>query len=93
MHGMRDRYGMKTFTTWLERRHRQPEPLVPECGRIIQMILAAGPSGISHSELLGSSELEREVVDALLQGLYALGMVSVTGAGLGRVYRYCCRLA
>ena len=81
-----------TFRTWLERRHRQPGPIVPEVDKIMRWIITAGQRGIRYGELLASTELERDVVDRLLAGLYDLGMVSVSGSGVGRVYRYCCRL-
>jgi len=81
-----------TFTIWLERRHQQPGPLVPEVDKILKWIITAGPGGIHYGKLLAASELEKGVVDALLDGFYGLGLVSVSGSGIGRVYRYCCKL-
>ena len=67
--------------------------MVPDVDKIVRWIIMAGPGGIRYGELLAATELDRDIVDRLLAGLYDLGMVSVSGNGTGRVYRYCCRLA
>jgi hypothetical protein len=81
-----------TFTTWLEDRRQKHGPLVPECDRLIQLILTAGPTGLTYSQLISASDLDRPVIDALFDSLVQVRMVQATGAGLGRRFRYCCRL-
>jgi hypothetical protein len=81
-----------TFITWLEDRRQKQGPLVPEADKIIQRIILAGRGGLTYSQLISTSELDRPVIDALLDSLVQLRMVQATGAGLARRFRYCCRL-
>jgi hypothetical protein len=81
---------MQRFTVWLE--SKKPVPLIPPSDRLVQLIVAAGAGGISYSDLIHGIELDREVIDGLLDALVNLGMVEASGVGEGRVYRYSCRL-
>jgi DNA-binding IclR family transcriptional regulator len=73
-----------SFTSWLARRRRQGQP---EADRLLSLIAAAGPVGMSRKQLGDAISLERDGLDQLLDGLVQSGILAVADEGGIRVFR------
>jgi len=75
-----------TFAGWLRGRESRPVR-VPEATRLVHLIAAAGPAGVSRGQLGGAIDLPREVVDQLLDPLVRAGQLRRATEGGLEVYR------
>ena len=75
-----------TFAGWL-RGHESKPVRVPEATRLVHLIAAAGPAGVSRGQLGGAIDLPREVVDQLLDALVRAGQLRRATEGGVEVYR------
>ena len=72
-----------SFASWLDHRHHS----IPEADRVLPVIAQAGPRGMTRGEIGGAIQLERESLDALMDGLVQFGVLTVTWEDGVRVYR------
>lgn len=78
------KYGMSiSFTSWEQRRRN----ISPEADRIYPLVKAAGVYGMSRKEIGSAVDLDREVLDQLLNGLVSAGMLMSSRDARGPVYR------
>ena len=70
------------FTNWLHKRLNG----LPDADKLVQLIQAAGASGIPEGELRSAVDLPRQLVDNLLQALVGSRQVGVINRGGKRVY-------
>ena len=75
-----------TFAGWL-REHESRPVRVPEATRLVQLVAAAGPAGVSRGHLGGAIDLPLEVVDELLDALVRAGQLRRATEGGLDVYR------
>jgi hypothetical protein len=75
-----------TFAGWL-REHGSRPVQVPEATRLVHLIAAAGPAGVSRGQLGGTIDLPREVLDELLDALVRAGQLRWATEGGLEVYR------
>jgi hypothetical protein len=58
-----------SFKTWLHRRRRCLVELAPEADKVLPLVAGAGTNGITRRQLGHTLDLDREIVDALLDCL------------------------
>jgi hypothetical protein len=75
-----------TFAGWL-RGHQSRPVRVPEATRLLQLVAAAGPAGVSRGQLGGALHLPREVLDQLLDALVQAGQLRRAAEGGLDVYQ------
>lgn len=66
------------FQRWVRHRQAQPKKLLPECDRVLHVIAAAGPSGITDGDLGTHIQLHRRTLDELLEALLQVGRITRT---------------
>jgi hypothetical protein len=62
-----------SFKSWLDRRRRGP----PEAENIVPLVAASGMVGMNRKQLGSAIDLEREILDELLDGLVRSGLLTV----------------
>ena len=72
-----------SFASFLDRRNQA----IPEADRIVPIIAQTGARGMSRGELGGVIGLERDSLDALLDGLVQFGLLTMAQVHGVRVYR------
>jgi hypothetical protein len=66
-----------SFMKWMKLRRSQPPKELPESDRLMHVIAAAGPQGISRGDLGKEIQLGPETIDALLDSLVGLRQVTI----------------
>ena len=72
-----------SFRNW-ERRRRH---LAPEADRVLPLVADTGTTGMTRQQLGHAVELDRDVLDQLLDGLQRSGLLSLTRENGVPVYR------
>ena len=62
-----------SFESW----HRRRRNLEPEADRVVPLIAAAGSNGMNRKQLGSALDLDRDVLDELLDGLVSAGLLSM----------------
>jgi hypothetical protein len=76
-----------SFKSWRKRKHGVDNP-APEADRIVPMVAATGMVGMSRQQIGHAVDLDRDVLDELLDGLVQLGLLFVADMeGRRQVYR------
>ena len=68
-------------------RDSQPTKRMPECDRLLQVVSAAGPRGISRNELGQEIQLDPDMLDELLAAFHRLGQIAITQQGTDQIVR------
>ena len=63
----------QSFHSWLRRRH---DP-IPQADKIMPLVAAAGPTGMTRGQIGHAVALDRDVLDELLDGLVRSGLLVV----------------
>ena len=72
-----------SFESWLDRRRRGP----PEAEKLVPLVAASGMVGMTRKQLGNAIDLERQVLDELLDGLVRSGLLTVTDENGLKVFR------
>ena len=78
-------YMMKTFSGWVRKRNGD-DIHIPEVDRIVPLI-AADPNGMKLGQLRAAINLERDVLDSVLNGFVRAGLLTVTNMNGVLLYR------
>lgn len=65
------------FQKWVRHRDSQPPKQMPECERLLQVVSAAGPRGISRNELGQEIQLAPDTLDELISAFVRLGQINM----------------
>lgn len=71
------------FNEWLNKQ----QPLVPAADSVVPIIWAAGPAGITRSDLGNRVRLDRTTLDDLLQSLLNMGQINAARENGKLVFR------
>jgi hypothetical protein len=71
-----------SFKTWEKRRRQQPH-----ADTILPMVAASGVYGMTRKQLGHALDLDRDVLDQLLNGLVQFGLLTMTNGEGGPIYR------
>jgi hypothetical protein len=74
-----------SFTSWLRHRHGS-DNLTPEADKIVPLIVRSA-SKMNRKQLGNAIDLEREVLDELLDGLVRSGLLTVADENGFKVFR------
>ena len=74
---------LPAFSSWVQKRQIKP----PEADRLSPLIVQAGQQGISRGEIGRAIALDRDALDALLDGLVQFGQLRIDVLNGSRVYR------
>ena len=61
-----------SFNSWIKRRDHRPQ-----ADQIVPMVAQTGTRGMSRGQIGGAIDLDRDVLDALLDGLVRFGLLTV----------------
>ena len=64
---------IESFTSYARRQH-----LTPEADRVLPLVVAAGSMGMNRYQIGSAVDLDRDVLDELLDGLVQMGMLLVS---------------
>lgn len=75
-----------SFDSWLAHRTNTPHAIVPKADRVVPLVRASGRQGMTRYQLGAAVDLERDVLDELLDGLVRLGALEATDRSGVRTY-------
>jgi len=75
----------QSFTSYVQRRERGDH--IPKADRIVPLIVQAGQQGMTRKEIGAAVDLERDVLDQLLDGLVGFGLLTVGWENGVQVFR------
>ena len=77
---------METFSGWVQKRNGD-DVHIPEADRVVPMVTAAGPTGVTRRRLGHAINLEPDALDSLLDGLCQSGLLTMTLINGIKVFR------
>lgn len=80
---------MQDFTRWIEESHRLAQA-TSEGDKIEQILQAAGPAGVSESDLRKSVKLDRRILDGILNAMLQIKMIAAVERNGERVFLSTC---
>jgi hypothetical protein len=76
-----------SFSCWLTHREHAEDHHVPEADRLGFLISQAGAAGVTRKQIGDAIDLDRDVLNELLAGFVASGLLRVTSQNGVPVYR------